>query len=109
MVLPMPTLEQARSARDEGMERAAENAGAKWRETAYEFLRGFLAAHSLFISEDVSEASKAAGMAQPPTDRAWGPLYVRAVKAGLMVQDGTGRSRRRHASICPRWKSLVAG
>jgi hypothetical protein len=55
----------------------------------------------------VSAASKEWGMVQPPTDRAWGPVYRRALKMGVIERDGTGVSLRRHASICPRWKSRV--
>lgn len=104
------SLDQARRARDHGMERAidhADRAHDGWREEAYQFLVEFAQRRSHFISEDVSSASKLSGLAQPPTDRAWGSIYRRAVKSGIIIQDGTGRSARRHASICPRWKSLV--
>lgn len=99
----------ARAARDEGIHRAIEHAnadGSGWSDLAYAFLRLFLRTHRFFISEDVSDASKLAGMTQPPTDRAWGAIYVRAAREKLIVQDGTGRSRRRHSSICPRWRTL---
>lgn len=88
------------------MERAIEHAGDEWRDLAYAFLLRFIASHRFFISEDVSNASIAWGMVQPPTLRAWGSVYTRAAKAGLIAQDGTGRSRRRHHSICPRWRAL---
>lgn len=91
-----------------GMARAmnhAESESPGWAETAYAFLREFAArATDGFISEDVSDASKRAGMAQPPTDRAWGAVYRRALAAGVIVRDGSGRSRRRHGSICPKWR-----
>lgn len=104
------TITHARQLRDEGMARAgdhAERVTPQWLDTAYAFLLNFATTHQTFISEDVSDASKVWGMVQPPTDRAWGSVYVRAVKAGIIVQDGAGRSRRRHASICPMWRSLV--
>ena len=92
------------------MERAAANAEQsmpEWRAQAFEFLVDFAGANIEFISEDVSDASKEKGFPQPPTDRAWGTVYVKAVKAGIITQYGIGRSRRRHASICPLWRSLV--
>jgi hypothetical protein len=103
-----PTIEQARAQAQEGMRSALEHANSdgKWADLAYAFLLRFIASHPTFISEDVSDASIAWGMVQPPTLRAWGRLYVRAVRAGLIEQDGCGRSRRRHASICPRWRAL---
>ena len=102
--------EQARELRDEGMQIAtahADEATPGWSDIAYRFLQSYCRAHEQFISEDVSDASKAWGMSQPPTDRAWGSIYRRAIKESMIVQDGAGRSRRRHASICPMWKSLL--
>ena len=99
-----------RAARDAGMQRAldhAEGDSPGWSDVAFLFLKQFAATHERFISEDVSDASKEWGMVQPPTDRAWGQIYRRAIKEGVIKQDGAGRSRRRHASICPMWLSLI--
>lgn len=95
---------------DAGMKAAldhAEREVEKWGELAYLFLEQFCRRNRTFISEDVSGASKSWGLIQPPTDRAWGAVYRRAIRSGLIAQDGTGRSLRRHHSICPRWRSLV--
>lgn len=100
----------ARAQAIEGMQRALDHANrviTKWGDLAYVFLEQYARTNLSFISEDVSDASKKWGMAQPPTDRAWGAIYTRALKAGLIEQDGSGRSRRRHGSICPRWKSKI--
>jgi hypothetical protein len=103
--------EAARAARDAGMTQAGEHAErvqAGWKDQAFEFLVRFARRRRFFISEDVSDASKEdPTFPQPPTDRAWGSIYVRAAREGVIVQDGSGRSRRRHASICPRRRSLV--
>lgn len=106
----LPTLDAARSARNHGMQVAidhAEDRAPGWGDVAYQFLVRYAASHCRFISEDVSDASKKWGMVQPPTDRAWGSVYRKAVRNGVIAQDGVGRSRRRHASICPMWRSLV--
>ena len=103
-------MSRARAQRDDGMSRAARHAESDypgWADVAFRFLNNFAVTHQHFISEDVSDASRAWGMVQPSTDRAWGNVYKRAIKDGVIVQDGAGRSRRRHASICPRWKSLI--
>jgi hypothetical protein len=103
-----PTLSQARRQAEIGMALAEDNANrttAMWSERAYEFLVTFARTHETFISEDVSFLSKEEGFPQPRTDRAWGSVYRRAIKARIIVQDGTGRSTRRHASLCPRWHS----
>jgi hypothetical protein len=99
---------RAEQARNEGMQRAVDHAEIEspdWAQHAYEWLELFVAAHAEpFISEDVSDATKLdEGFPQPPTDRAWGSIYRSAVKRGLIRLAGTGRSRRRHASICPLW------
>lgn len=101
---------EAAAARDLGMLRASLNAENKhlgWNERAYAFLEMYARMHKDFISEDVSDASKEASFPQPPTDRAWGSVYRKAIRDGLIIQIGSGRSRRRHASICPRWGSLI--
>lgn len=101
----------AKQLRDEGMSRAmdhAERADTGWGDSAYAFLVDFARHNACFISEDVSDASKGVpAFVQPPTDRAWGSVYRRAVKDGVIAQDGCGRSRRRHASICPLWASRI--
>lgn len=101
----------ARAARDDGMARSlasAERLSNGWGDIAYAYLLIFARHNETFISEDVSDASKASKtFPQPPTDRAWGSVYRRAVREGVIAQDGSGRSRRRHASICPRWRSLI--
>lgn len=103
--------DHAKMQRDAGIARSlahAESANEGWADIAYALLLIYARTHAHFISEDVSDDSKArTDFPQPPTDRAWGSVYRRAVKDRVIVQDGTGRSRRRHASLCPRWRSLI--
>jgi hypothetical protein len=101
---------EARKQADAGMKRAADHANethSGWTDEAYSFLLSFARAHEFFISEDVSGAAKRSPLASPPTDRAWGGVYRRAAKAGIIVKDGTGISNRRHGSVCPRWRSKI--
>lgn len=108
----MDLFQFAESQRDIGMLRAArhaEDVHPNWNDQAYEFLFRFARGRKEFISEDVSDASKRVDFPQPTTDRAWGSVYRRACRNDVIIQVGTGRSRRRHASICPRWGSLVFG
>lgn len=110
MTPPLPTKIEADEEREEGMQRALDRANRKvanWSDLAYQFLERYARQHGTFISEDVSEASKQWGMEQPPTDRAWGGVYRRAQKGGVITPDGTGRSKRRHNTICLRWRSLI--
>lgn len=103
-------LARARHEAEDGMARALDHAEMDcpgWADIAFHFLHNYAMTHQYFISEDVSDASKVWGMVQPATDKAWGSVYRRAIKDGVIVKDGAGISRRRHASICPRWLSLV--
>lgn len=96
--------------RDAGIQQAAdhaEEARPGWTDRAFAFLKTYAERHDSFISEDVSDAAIAAGEPQPPTLRAWGAVYIRAVRDNVIIQTGSGRSRRRHHSICPRWGSLI--
>jgi hypothetical protein len=100
----------AEAQRDAGMLQAAEHADESfhnWTDRAYCFLVAYATTHRDFISEDVSDASKEVDFPQPPTDRAWGSVYRKAARNDVILQTGSGRSRRRHASICPRWSSLI--
>lgn len=104
------SLDFARRSANAGMTRALNNADRQipdWSTQAYSFLLSFARTHEYFISEDVSDASIEAKFPQPPTLRAFGAVYRKAQKAGIIRQDGMGRSRRRHASCCPRWRSMI--
>src|SRR3990167_7779636 len=71
-------MSRARAQRDDGMSRAARHAESDypgWADVAFRFLHNFAVTHQHFISEDVSDASRAWGMVQPSTDRAWGNVY----------------------------------
>lgn len=85
----------------------AERQEPEWGDQAFTFLQDFARRTPTFISEDVSDESKARDFPQPPTDRAWGAIYRRALKRGVITQYGMGRSRRRHGSVCPRWRSKI--
>lgn len=103
----------ARLERDQGMQRATYRAidtCIDWPDRAYAFLLAFARSHETFQSEDVSDASKRDhNFSQPPTDRAWGSLYVKAQNAGVIEPCGMARSRRLHASVCILWRSTVFG
>lgn len=106
----MTTFDQARAARDQGMQQALEHAEEvtpNWSETAYQYLVNFtLNSTGTFISEDVSDAAaKDPNFPAPPTDRAWGSIYLKAERAGWIKRAGYGRSRRRHASVCIAWEA----
>lgn len=100
----------ARALRDAGMTQAiqhAERHDDEWPDLAYGFLCRYARSHASFQGWQVTDAADATGYGSPADSRAWGVIYRRALKDGVIVMDGMGRNPHRHASICPRYVSLV--
>jgi hypothetical protein len=86
----------------------AESDWAEWGDIASAFLHRYAQTHTTFTAEDVTFASmEDSGFPQPVDLRAWGPPFRQAVKAGVIEVSGTGRSMRRHSSVCNRYSSRV--
>ena len=82
------TRRAARIARDRGIKRAEDSSGAEWQERAYAFLLGWLAERSTpFQACEVRHAAKGI-VRRPPEPRSWGPVMLRAYKAGLVLKAG---------------------
>ena len=103
---------QARAARDAGIQMAADHADAvvpKWSDAAYEILvcyckrSGFGAR---FTSEDVRAYADKAGLISPPHLRAWGGVFQRAARCGLVSKAGTdtAKSTNVHCAIITVWR-----
>lgn len=100
----------ARAARDAGMAQAiqhAERIDDEWPDLAYGFLVRFARQNATFCGWECTDLANAMGYGSPSDDRAWGPIYKRALKDGVIRQDGAGKNPHRHLSICPRYASLV--
>lgn len=107
--------EDARAARDAGIQQAADHAeevSPTWNEKAYEALRIFAAGRRSsgkpFTSEDVRSSIAAAGVPQPPHLRAWGNTFRRAAREGLIVKAGVTNSAAAHChlSYVAQWKAV---
>jgi hypothetical protein len=101
----------ARAARDEGMGRAADHAErvqGGWKDAAFAFLVRYAGQHARFISEEATQAAEALGYGAPTDSRAWGAIFQRAAREGVIRRDGFGISKRRHLSPTPMWVSCVA-
>lgn len=76
--------------RDIGISQSMENADKqsnKWTYYAYEFLLNYIKSNREFMAEDVRIASE--GFVEiPPSKRAWGGIFVKAVKSGLIKRKG---------------------
>lgn len=101
------TIEDAIRAGEVGMEQAAgsaDRATPGWTDIAYEFLIRFIADKEFFWPWELTRASVAAGMAQPPDTRAWGGVYQRAARAKLIEKgSATARHPERHGSLVLVW------
>lgn len=105
--------EAARRARDAGIQAAVDHADAvtpKWSEVAYDYLIGYAYGSPDFTSEDVREAAYRSGsVEQPPSERAWGGVFMRAARNGIVQRAGydTARDPKVHCNVVTRWRSLL--
>lgn len=81
---PAPHGQRVKTARKLGAEageRAADKAGDEFRERALDFITRYVAAQSAPVpGETVTLAAKAAGIKPINDDRAFGPVYARAIR-----------------------------
>lgn len=103
-------LDQARAERDEGMAQAlqhAERVQPQWGDVAYDALVDYAAQNRTFTSYDFRKDYHARGLPNPPTDKAFGPVFLRAVKEHVIAKVGYEQHPERHASPTPLWASKV--
>lgn len=103
-------LRTARIERDVNIERAADKADRiinGWQELAYAFLEQFARKRREFTSYELRMAFKAAQLESPPSDKAFGAVFVRAANRGLIKKNGFAQHPERHASPTVLWWSLI--
>ena len=97
--------------RDEAMEDVEEHAGEDWNELAYEVVWSVAATTDLFMADDIHDRAWDADLPEPREPRAWGPVMLRAIHAGICEPTGiwvkTNRSSR-HAAPTRQYRSLMA-
>ena len=102
--------DRARQERDSGMEQAVQHAECvddAWPDVAYSFLVRYAWSHEQFISEECTAEADRLGYGSPADPRAWGAIFQRAARNGIIRRNGYGTSHRRHLSPTPLWQSLV--
>lgn len=107
--------DQARAQRDAGIRMAADHAeevSPGWSDRAFDMLRCFadskrLAGGETFTSEDLRTYAASLGLPAPAHLRAWGGVFQRAAKAGIIVKAGvsTARAPHVHQSIVATWRA----
>ncbi len=98
------------AARDAGMAQALDHANRVvegWGDLAYLFLEKYAKEQRRFTSYDVRMAAKSWGLIMPITDKAFGPVFLRAAKQGIIRRAGYEQHPERHASPTVLWESLV--
>lgn len=95
----------SRSARDGAMEAVEENAGAEWGEMAYDALIHYAKHHPTFMAEDVRLAC--ADVPTPHDNRAWGPVFMRASRANIIMRVGYGQALTGHCRPMPVWSKVA--
>ena len=97
----------------QGMEAAADHAEREnegWNQMAFEaFVRYVAAVKEPFMTEEVRWYAEALGVPEPPDNRAWGAVAMRAKRAGLIVSTGYApqKSVNTHRSPKTLWKSVL--
>ena len=98
--------------RDSGITRAAEHADSDtpgWTKIAYEFLEACAGVRQHpFLAEDVLEMAAAAHLPPPPDSRAWGAIFRRAARKGVIAKAGYAPAKTSNCSPKVLWRSLVA-
>ena len=94
--------------RDKGIKQAIDNADdthERWSEKAYKFLTNWIKTQYEFMTEDVRLASEKE-IPKPPSNRAWGGIILRAVRAGLITRDrfSNVKNAKAHKTPATVWK-----
>ena len=103
------SLDYARAARDEGMERAADHAEGVdpgWAASCYRVLEVYAGHTAEFNSLAFREHLARIGF-PVPVPKALGGVFRKAACAGLIHKVGFDQHPERHCSPTPRWQSLV--
>jgi hypothetical protein len=93
--------------RDRGIQAAidhAESVSPGWGDAAYEALVEFARGHECFTSEQFRAQSK---VTAPTTPKAFGSIFRKAARNGVIVKHGYAIAEQRHLSPCPLWASLI--
>lgn len=85
------TIEQARAARDTAIELVEAFAKEQWLQEAQAALLLTIQTHLEFTTDDIDCST-------PREPRAWGPVVLRAARAGLI--ENTYRTRQSSSAVC---------
>jgi hypothetical protein len=86
-------------------ERAADHAGEEWKDRAYSAFTDYARDHKTFTTEDVRRASD---VGEPPDNRAWGAVALRAKRAGVVRHIDFARVKDPccHSNVVSLWEAI---
>lgn len=105
--------DEAREARDRGMQAATDNADRQiptWSDRALAFLHSYAIAKPDLTTEAVRIYAHNLGLATPPDGRAWGTVTRRAARLGWIAKSGrtaTAVDPKVHCNEVRVWQSLI--
>ncbi len=105
--------EEGKQLAKEGMERAtkhAEKVDPGWRKEAYEIVYACALRNEFITADDVWRGAHRWGLPAPPDNRAWGSIYVRAIRAVIIEKTGRFTQTKRpiaHRMDIPIYHSLI--
>lgn len=101
----------AKEARDTGMALSsgrAERTFPGWKDMAFAYVELYARTHESFFPFELVADFERDGYMLPPDDRAFGHVFMRAAKEGLIVRNSNiAKHPRRHAVAVLGWSSLV--
>lgn len=101
----------ARARRDEGMQRAADNANAhdsEWTGQALGMLIAFaVEVNRPFLIEEAREWAEAHELPPPPTAKAWGPVTKTAERKGRIRKCGAAPANSSNRSLKHLWEKAA--
>jgi hypothetical protein len=111
-VSDLDLFEHAIAAAQDGIQRAVAHAEADhhgWTERALDFLREYARKNERFPGFFVTAASeKDRAFPQPKNEKAWGAIYRRAAREGVIIDSGkTMKHPKRHGCPATIWRSRI--
>lgn len=99
--------------RDQGISRALQSTEWGWQNEAYRLLKQFVKTSDpfrVFLVEDVRAFAKDQGLPDPPSNRAWGGIVVKAKKEGVVKQVGYSQVKNptAHKANAALWQSALS-
>lgn len=97
-----------RIARDRGIKKATDHAGAAWNDKTYQLFIQWVARQSRPFTIEVFRAYAADKLPMPPSLRAFGGIAMRAVHAGLIKKVGYTQvtNEKAHRANCSVWQKI---